>query len=108
MCDSWLLELREYLSANRDYAVMFIKTELPELRTTVPEGTYLLWIDCTEAVKTGKIQGSPYKFFLEQAKLALTDGEEFGPGGEGFVRLNFACPRSILTDGLQRMKNALG
>ena len=106
-CDEWLLELREYLRANRDFAVKFIQSELPELRTTVPEGTFLLWIDCRSLIEMEKIKGTPYQFFLEKAKVALTGGEEFGQGGEGFVRLNFACPRSILVDGLMKMKKAL-
>jgi cystathionine beta-lyase len=107
VCDEWLVALRKYLKSNRDFAMNFMETELPELRTTIPEGTYLLWIDCSEFMKSGRIQDTPNKFFLEKGKLALTSGEEFGAGGKGFVRLNFACPRSILEDGLMRMKNAL-
>jgi cystathionine beta-lyase len=106
-CDEWLVALRKYLRSNRDFAVNFIETELPELRTTLPEGTYLLWIDCSKLIKSGGIKESPYKFFLEKGKIALTAGEEFGKGGKGFVRLNFACPRSTLEDGLMRMKKAL-
>jgi cystathionine beta-lyase len=106
-CDEWLSALRKYLSSNRDFAMSFIDAELPGLRSTSPEGTYLLWIDCHHYIKSGRIQGSPHKFFLGRGKLALTGGEEFGPGGKGFVRLNFACPRSILEDGLMRMKKAL-
>ena len=106
-CDEWLIALRKYLASNRDYAMNFIDAELPELRTTAPEGTYLLWIDCNSASKSGRIRGAPYRFFLEKGKIALTAGEEFGTGGKGFVRLNFACPRSTLEDGLMRMKKAL-
>lgn len=106
-CDEWLAELRKYLAANRNFAVVFFRSELPALKTTLPEGTYLLWIDCNEYIKSGRMQGPPFKFFLEKGKLALSDGEEFGPGGKGFVRLNFACPRSTLEDGLMRMKKAL-
>jgi len=51
--------------------------------------------------------GDPHTFFLERAKVALNDGRLFGPGGEGFVRLNFACPRSLLADGIERMARAL-
>jgi cystathionine beta-lyase len=76
---------------------------MPGLRTTVPDSTYLGWIDCREA----GIEGSPYRFFLEQAKVAFSDGASFGPGGEGFVRLNFGCPRALLLEGLERMRMAL-
>jgi cysteine-S-conjugate beta-lyase len=99
----WLVELLAYLKANRDYYVDFIDQHLPQLATTAPEATYLGWIDCREA----GIEGSPFKFFLEQAKVALSDGAMFGPGGAGFVRLNFATPRSLLQEGLERMRGAL-
>ena len=68
-----------------------------------PEGTYLAWLDCREA----GIDSRPNKFFQEQAKVAMNDGAWFGQGGEGFVRLNFGCPRSILEESLGRMKTAL-
>jgi cysteine-S-conjugate beta-lyase len=69
----------------------------------VPEASYLAWIDCREA----GIDGSPHAFFLERAKVGLTDGATFGPGGEGFVRINMACPRATLIEGLERMRHAL-
>ena len=69
----------------------------------VPEGTYLAWLDCRNA----GIEGNPQKFFLEKGKVAFNDGETFGKGGKGFIRLNFGCPRSLLTEGLQRMQTAL-
>jgi cystathionine beta-lyase len=68
-----------------------------------PEGTYLAWLDCRNA----GIQGSPYEFFLKEARVALNDGVTFGKGGEGFVRLNFACNRDVLAEALERMKAAL-
>jgi cysteine-S-conjugate beta-lyase len=102
-CQPWLDGLLNYLKANRDYYVNFINERLPQLATTAPEATYLGWIDCREA----GIEGSPYKFFLEEAKVALSDGAMFGKGGEGFVRLNFATPRELLTEGLERMRSAL-
>ncbi len=92
-CDDWLVELRAYLSANRDFMVDFLAGELPDLRFTRPAATYLAWIDCSAYIQAGQISGSPQEFFLEKGKLALSDGALFGPGGEGFVRLNFACPR---------------
>lgn len=106
-CDEWLLALRKYLRANRDYALDYIKSELPDVQATSPEATYLLWLNCRALIKAGKIKGSPYEHLLEKGKLALNDGAEFGPGGKGFVRLNFACPRLTLEEGLLRMKKAL-
>ncbi len=67
------------------------------------EATYLAWIDCRDS----GISGRPFDFFLKEAKVALNDGVEFGRGGEGFVRLNFACPRKTLTEAIDRMATAL-
>ncbi|PWH16866.1 MAG: putative C-S lyase [Anaerolineae bacterium] len=106
-CDDWLAELRAYLKTNRDFLVNFIRSELPAIRLTCPEATYLAWLDCSELVHSGKIGTSPYEFFLKKARVALNDGATFGTGGEYFVRLNFACPRSTLEQALERMKNAL-
>ena len=101
--EAWLDDLRGYLTANRDTMVAYLAERMPQLRTTVAEATYLAWIDCREA----GIDGSPHAFFLQQAKVGLSDGATFGPGGEGFVRMNLACPRSTLIEGLERMQDAL-
>ncbi|HYG35324.1 MAG TPA: MalY/PatB family protein [Clostridia bacterium] len=106
-CDSWLEELRRYLTANRDYLVDFVTNELEGVRVTVPDATYLAWLDFGDLVRDGRITGNPYQFFLDKAKVALNPGIEFGPEGEHFVRLNFGCPRSILTEALQRIKGAI-
>lgn len=101
--DTWLDNLRSYLTGNRDTMVAYLADHMPHLRTTVPEATYLAWIDCREA----GIEGNPHTLFLEQGKVGLNDGTVFGPGGEGFVRMNMACPRSTLLEGLERMRHAL-
>lgn len=106
-CDDWLDELRTYLKANRDFMVKFVETELPGIKTTVPKATYLAWWDCNELIRSGRIQGSAHEFFLKKARVALNDGKEFGTQGEGFVRLNFSCPRSLLEEALGRIKAAL-
>lgn len=109
-CDAWLTELNAYLTANRDFALQYIEREIPGLRATRPDATYLMWLDCAELVSSGKIPEnfSPFQFFLQVARVALNDGPPFGSGGENFVRLNFACPRSTLAEALERMKEALG
>ncbi|MFZ5820575.1 MAG: MalY/PatB family protein [Chloroflexota bacterium] len=106
-CDGWLADLNAYLTANRDFLAAYVRERLPGVRVTVPDATYLAWLDCSGLAAAGKIEGSPYQFFLEKAKVALNDGADFGPGGEGFVRLNFGCPRSVLEDGLERIRRAL-
>ena len=106
-CDPWLNDLRQYLTANRDYVVDFAKRELDGVRVTVPDATYLAWLDFGALVASGRIRPDPYRFFLEKAKVALNPGTEFGSGGEHFVRLNFGCPRSTLEEAMQRIKAAL-
>lgn len=102
-CDHWLAALLDYLTGNRDLLVQFVREQLPSLSITNPEATYLAWIDCRAA----GFDNNPHRFFLKQARVALNDGRHFGSGGEGFVRLNFGCPRSVLMEALERMKSAL-
>lgn len=101
--EEWLRQLQAYLTANRNYVVDYVTSHLPGVRTTVPQATYLAWLDCEEA----GIEGNPYQFFLTKANVALNDGAGFGPGGENFVRLNFGCPRATLEQALDRMYQAL-
>jgi len=99
----WLEQVLAYLEGNRDYMDQYVKAELPELRMVKPEGTYLAWLDCSGA----GTPGNPCEFFLQEGGVGLNDGLTFGAGGEGFVRLNFACTRQTLTQALERMKAAL-
>ncbi len=99
----WLDQLMAYLEANRDFLYEYVQQELPGISMAKPEGTYLGWLDCRQS----GIEGSPFEFFLEKAHVASNEGAAFGQGGEGFVRLNFGCPRSMLTEALERMKAAL-
>lgn len=101
-CDDWLAALRAYLTANRDFAVKYVETHLPGVNYTVPEATYLLWLDLR-----GLGESKPADLLMRQAKLAVNEGAWFGEGGEGFVRLNFGCPRSTLEEGLRRLCTAL-
>ncbi len=100
--EGWLKRLMTYLEANRDFLVEQVQ-DLPGIKMAKPEGTYLAWLDCRDA----GIPDNPFKFFLDRGRLALNDGVTFGPGGEGFVRLNFGCPRALLKDGVERMAKAL-
>lgn len=102
-CDDWLDELRGYLTANRDALLAFIDEHMPAIRATVPQATYLGWLDCRNA----GIEGNPNTFFLKKARVALSDGASFGAGGEGFVRFNFGCPRAQMMQALERMSAAL-
>ncbi|HMS00406.1 MAG TPA: PatB family C-S lyase [Anaerolineales bacterium] len=106
-CDDWLAQLRTYLKANRDFAADYLTENFPQASYTVPAATYLHWIDFGAYVKSGQITTSPYEFFLNKAKVALSDGRTFGAEGENFVRLNFGAPRSLIAEGLERMYKAL-
>ena len=106
-CDEWLAELRAYLTANRDYMVDFVQKNLPGVKITIPQATYLAWLDFSELVNSGKMQGNPYEFILKNARVALNNGPTFGTGGTNFVRLNFGCPRALLQEGLERIQKSL-
>jgi cystathionine beta-lyase len=101
--DPWLDEVLPYLEANRDFVAAFVASELPGVRHFAPEGTYLAWLDC----RALGLAPSPQRFLLERAKVGLSAGPTFGPPGEGFVRLNFATSRALLTRALEQMAKAV-
>ncbi len=102
-CDGWLRALRAYLKGNRDFLVDYVTETMPGVRITIPDATYLAWLDFTQL----DLKSSPYEFFLNKAKVALSDGAIFGESGKGHIRLNFGTSRRILTQGLERMRKAL-
>jgi cystathionine beta-lyase len=99
----WLDAVLRYMEATCDFLIEYVNSRLPGITAHPPEGTYLAWLDCRQA----GIPGNPHQFFLERAQVAVNDGATFGRGGEGFVRLNFACPRSTLAQALHQMRQAL-
>jgi cystathionine beta-lyase len=102
-CDPWLKDLRRYLTDNRDFIVGYVSEHMPNVRMTIPDATYLAWLDFTQT----EIQGSPYEFFLKHAKVAVSEGKIFGKEGEGHIRLNFGTSRVMLKQALDRMNKAL-
>ena len=99
----WLDQVLVYLEENKNFLAEYVREKLPGIRMAKIEATYLAWLDCRRSA----IRGNPFDFFLGEAGVALNDGITYGKGGEGFVRLNFACPRKLLTEGLDRMADAL-
>lgn len=99
----WLDQVLVYLEANRDILVDFVKNKLPGVDIWSPEGTYLGWLDCRGL----ELDEAPQAFFLKNAKVGLNNGSDFGEAGEGFVRLNFGCPRALLEQGMMQLKTAL-
>lgn len=102
--EDWLDELLPYLDANAAFLVAYVQEKMPAVKVRKPEGTYLAWLDFRtlfadhEDLKT---------FLVHEAKVGLNDGLTFGAAGRGFARLNFACPRALLAEGLDRISAAL-
>lgn len=103
--EEWLDELMQYIQGNVDVAREYLAEHVPGVRLIEPEATYLFWLDfrALEFDDAGL-----NTFITNDAKLWLNDGPTFGPGGSGFQRLNAACPRSVLEQGLQQLAAAVG
>ena len=102
--DAWLDALRLYIAENRKHALEYIAQHIPEIISIPEDATYLLWMS-TEKMKN---QGTGFAAFLrENTGLYLSDGEQYGKAGIGFVRMNIACPRSVLNDGLERLEKGV-
>lgn len=103
--DPWLDGLMAYLKESRRIVYDFIEAELPKLRISPLEATYLAWLDCRAL---GKTEAELLQLCREKGKVELTPGGFFGQEGEGFLRLNIGCPHAQLRDALGRLKTALG
>lgn len=99
----WLEQLKEYLKGNLDFVRNYLKENIPQIKLIEPEGTYLVWLDCREL---GLSEKELEQFIAQKAKLWLDDGIIFGKAGEGFERVNIACPRATLKEALERLKKA--
>ncbi|MBA7627274.1 Cystathionine beta-lyase PatB [subsurface metagenome] len=104
ICENWLDALLQYLKGNLNFLKVFIKEKLPQIKVIEPEGTYLVWLDFREL---GLEPKELEKFMRGKAKVALDEGYIFGQGGEGFERINIACPKSILEEALNRITEAI-
>lgn len=98
--EEWLGELIEYLHTNYCFTKEFFEMKMPHIPLIKPEGTYLLWADCSAL---GKPSQEITRELLQEHKVWLNDGGLYGKSGENFVRINIACPRSVLKEGLGRM-----
>ena len=101
---AWLEDAVAYLRANRDFLAGFLRERLPGVRYAGTEGTYLAWLDFRAYPFADRAQAH----LLEHASVGLNDGPTFGPGCEGFVRLNFATSRPVLREALERIARAAG
>ncbi|MEH6944227.1 MalY/PatB family protein [Bacillus sp. JJ722] len=100
----WLEELIQYIQQHVETVQMFIKKELPEVKVMVPEASYLVWLDCRAL---GFSDSELKSKLIEKGKIAISPGMMYGPGGEGFIRLNIGCTNDTLQEGLKRIKQAL-
>ena len=102
--EDWLKQLKEYLKANLEFVRNYIHTSLKELSLVEPEGTYLIWIDCRKLGLTNK---ELKELINIKAKVWVDDGYVFGEGGDGYIRINIACPRATLKRALDNIKAVL-
>lgn len=102
--DQWLDAAMAYIAANADFVRDFLANNLPQIRMTESQGLYLLWLDCNGLGLTFQELES---FLLNKAHLWLNQGYTFGDEGKGFVRLNTACPRSLLVKAMEQLKAAI-
>lgn len=102
--EEWLDQLREYIYGNMTFIKQFLDENIPLLKMRVPEATYLAWVD---ANALGMNDAELFKFVVEKAGVALGKGTDFGYGGSGFLRINTACPRSVLEKALTQLKTAV-
>ncbi|MGH3243040.1 MAG: MalY/PatB family protein [Spirillospora sp.] len=100
--DAWLAALKDHLAANRDLVAGTLAARAPAIGHHPPQATHLAWLDCRRL----ETEMDPGAFFRERAKVELSSGESYGPGGSGFARLNFATSTAILTEILNRMADA--
>ncbi|CQR73768.1 Cystathionine beta-lyase PatB [Sporomusa ovata DSM 2662] len=100
----WLDELLAYLESNAEFLVNYVKSNIPSISTTVPQGTYLAWLDFN---KSGIHTSELHHFLIHKAGLGLNAGATFGTQGTGFARLNFGCRRTLLAEGLFRLETAM-
>lgn len=100
----WLEQLKQYLAGNLAYVRQFLREKLPEIALIEPEGTYLVWLDLR---KLGLTEQQQRQLIVQDAKLWLDTGTLFGQGGEGFERINIACPRATIEQAMQRLERAV-
>jgi cystathionine beta-lyase len=101
--DEWLDQLLPYLEVNIELVLSYLQEHIPQVKAMRPEGTYLVWIDCT------RLSNEPQalkRLMFEEAGVAFSEGSVFGKQGAGYLRINIACPRSLLLEALEQFSKA--
>jgi cystathionine beta-lyase len=93
-----------YIQGNIDLVIDYCHAHLPQIKPVKPEATYMMWLDCRQMGLSGK---ELHRFFIEKAGVGMNEGSAFGPGGEGFMRINLACPRSVVEKALKQIDRAV-
>ncbi len=101
----WVNQQNEYLEGNRDFMLEFFSSKMPRIRMILAEATYLAWLDLREY---GLVETEMNRLLIDKAGVVLNKGSIYGKEGEGYFRLNFACPRQILLQALIQMEQVLG
>ncbi len=100
-CEEWLCELNEVIYENKQTVRQFLETELPVVKLVESDATYLLWLDCSALHTPSKMLS---EFLRENQGLFLSAGADFGENGDDFLRMNIACPKELLNEGLLKLK----
>lgn len=102
--EEWLEQLLEYIEGNVNLVMDYFNQYIPQIKPAKPEGTYLIWLDCRELGLNGK---QLVDFFVNRAGVAMSAGTYFGSNGEGFMRMNLACPKSLVERALKQIRTAV-
>jgi cystathionine beta-lyase len=100
----WLDELMVYLNQNTSYVIDYCRQYIPEIVPVQPEATYMIWLDCRKLGMTGE---ELQNFFINKAKVGLNEGSDFGPGGEGFMRMNLGTTRQRIRKAMEQIEKAV-
>jgi cystathionine beta-lyase len=104
MGDKWVDELMEYINRNVEYVKEYCRDHIPEIIPSETEATYMIWLDCRKLGMKGR---DLQEFFVKKAGLGLNEGSTFGPGGEGFMRMNIACPHRTVVRAMEQTEKAV-
>ena len=102
--EEWRRQMLEYVEGNIDWLCGFCAEHMPQIRPLKPQASFLVWLDCRAL---GLNHDDLIDLFVNKARLALNDGETFNPGGQGFMRLNVAVPRSVLRQAMENLRSVL-
>lgn len=102
--EEWRCEMLRYIESNIDFVISYCEEHIPQIKPLRPQASFLIWLDCRGL---GLDHDRLIDLFVRKARLALNDGEMFGPEGKGFMRLNIASPRAVVREALDRLKAAV-